>query len=561
MQKIFTAVSSFILAISIHAQDSRAWSTYYGASGGENGFSTCTDTFGNVYMAGITSSQSGMASGGFQNSFGGGNVDAYLVKFSSTGSRLWATYYGGPGDEMTFFGGKIGIAADDSGNVYLAGLTNSTSGIAANGFQNTNGGTMNAYLVKFNPAGNRVWATYYGGTLGYGYDVATDHDGNVYLAGTTFSTTGISSNGFQNASGGSSDAFLVKFNSAGNRLWATYYGGPGSDEGYRVSIDANGNIYLGGFTTSTSGIASNGFQNAYGGGGYDAFLVKFDSTGSRSWATYYGGSGDEMVLYAGDIGVETDAIGNVYLAGLTSSASGIASGGFQNTYGGGSADGFLVKFESSGGRLWSTYFGGSDNDRAYDVAVDAAGNVYIAGRTASNNAIAAGGFQNSYSGGTEMFLAKFNAAGTRLCSTYFGGSGEDFGNSLATDNAGHVYTAGGTENTTGIASGGFQNAYGGGTFDAVLVQFNTTCVTAQVEETFFDRGLNIFPNPSEGKFTITAKEMHAAELVIYDVNGQLVFSAPFDSETEIDLTGFSAGVYFIRVFDNERAFSQKIIVK
>ncbi|HLG02960.1 MAG TPA: hypothetical protein VI731_05155, partial [Bacteroidia bacterium] len=159
---IFGLFFSLFISLKLLAQDGRIWATYYGASAQEGGFTVTTDPAGNVYMAGITASQSGMASGGFQNTFGGGNVDAYLVKFDSSGARLWATYYGGAGDEMSFFGGKMGVAADDSGNVYLAGLTNSTTGIAANGFQNTIGGTVNAYLAKFGPAGNRIWATYYG---------------------------------------------------------------------------------------------------------------------------------------------------------------------------------------------------------------------------------------------------------------------------------------------------------------------------------------------------------------------------------------------------------------
>src|SRR4030095_11969305 len=100
----------FLISVTAFAQDTRIWATYYGGTANEAGFSVATDPSGNVYMAGITQSYNGIASGGFQNSFGGGIVDAYLVKFNAAGNRLWATYYGGGGDEMAFFGGKTCIA-------------------------------------------------------------------------------------------------------------------------------------------------------------------------------------------------------------------------------------------------------------------------------------------------------------------------------------------------------------------------------------------------------------------------------------------------------------------
>ncbi|MFH1005123.1 MAG: SBBP repeat-containing protein, partial [Bacteroidota bacterium] len=380
------------------AQSSRLWATYYGGTGYEyGGNSVTTDASGNVYMAGYTQSNSGIASGGFQNTFGG-VWDAFLVKFDANGNRLWATYYGGTAQD---YGNSV--TTDASGNVYMAGHTFSTSGIASGGFQNTFGeGYDDAFLVKFDANGNRLWATYYGGTAqDYGNSVTTDASGNVYMAGGTSSTSGIASGGFQNTYGGVADAFLVKFNANGNRLWATYYGGTDGDGGNSVTTDASGSVYMAGYTGSTSGIASGGFQNTLGGED-DAFLVKFDINGNRLWATYYGGTG-------GDYGysVTTDASGNVYMAGLTKSTSGIASCGFQNTFGGSNDDAFLVMFGAAGNRLWATYYGGMDYDYGYSVTTDASGNVYMAGLTKSTSGIASGGFQNTYGGGGDAFLVRF----------------------------------------------------------------------------------------------------------------------------------------------------------
>ena len=459
----------------LFAQDNRLWSTYYGGSNSDQTNSVAADAAGNVYMAGYTISTFGIASGGFQNSYGGG-YDAFLVKFDAAGNRLWATYYGGPG-----FDAATGITTDAFGNVYLLGHTASASGIASGGFQNNIGGSNDAFLVKFDATtGNRLWATYFGATSAEEiYGVATDAIGNVYIAGFTSSTSGIASGGFQNVyGGGASDAFLVKFDSGGNRLWATYYGGLGDEflfngVGVGVATDASGNVYLLGQTTSISFISSAGFQNNYGGGTGDAFLVKFDSSGNRLWATYYGGTGYDV-----GYSIATDALSNVYLAGHTNSAVGISSGGFQNTYVGGGGfgyDGFLVKFDGSGSRLWATYYGGPDSEEIYSVATDASGNVYLGGDTYSTSGITSGGFQNSLAGTENLCVAKFDAGGNRLCATYFGILHDEEGH-VAVDGFGNVYIAANTTSAVGIAAGGFQNTYGGGPLpygDAFLAKFSS----------------------------------------------------------------------------------------
>ena len=409
-------------------------------------------------------------------------------------TRFWATYYGGAKGATS-----NSVATDASGNVYMAGTTASTDSIAWRGFQDTLGRFSDAFLVKFDAGGNRLWATYYGGTLGtstFGFSVATDASGNVYLAGQTDSSTNLASGGFQDSLGGKNgNAFLVKFDSAGNRLWATYYGGALGTFGSSIATDAAGNIFLAGGTADSTGIASRGFQNTYGGGagfsyyhessvlaGGDAFLVKFDAYGNRLWATYYGGAGNESAN-----SVATDASGNVYLAGTTNSYSGIAWAGFQTNFGG-TNDAFLVKFDAYGNRLWATYYGGLYNESGYGVATDASGNVYLAGTTASNTNIASGGFQNTYGGGSTLnggdaFLVKFDGGGNRLWATYYGGQYDDFGFSVATDSAGNVWLAGTTNSDNNIASGGFQDSltYGGGQNKPFLVMFaangNRKCAT------------------------------------------------------------------------------------
>jgi hypothetical protein len=392
MQNVFGGNYDAFL-VKFNSAGARQWATYYGGIDYDGGASCAVDASGNIYMAGETYSASAIASGGFQNTFGGGTIDAFLAKFNSVGVRQWATYYGGSGDERAY-----ACVLDADGNVFVAGETTSATAIASGGFQNTLDGTSDAFLVKFNSAGARHWATYYGGPADdYGYCCAADASGNVFLAGAAKSVSAVASGGFQNTNGGSSDAFLVKFNASGLRQWATYYGGGAAEKGSFCIADPAGNVFLAGTTYSAGGIASGGVQNTFGGLN-DAFLVKFNASGIRQWGTYYGGSGN-------DIGstCAADANGNVLLSGYTNSGAGIAAGGFQNALGGG-YDAFMVMFSSSGSRLWGSYYGGSGDEFGSACALEGNGNIFLTGNTTSPSGIAYGGFQNVPGGDKDAFL-------------------------------------------------------------------------------------------------------------------------------------------------------------
>ena len=427
------------------------WLINYGGTNDDYGNSCTVDNNGNVYLAGSTGSTDNIASGGHQNYYGGLYSDAYLVKFNSAGVRQWGTYYGGSNYDW-----GNSCVVDNNGNVYLAGQTESVTNIASGGHQNTFGGYYDAFLVKFNTSGIRLWATYYGGMNNdAGQSCIIDTNGNVILAGFTASSNNIAAGGYQNTFGGDYDAFLVKFNSSGVRLWSTYYGGSGYDKGYSSTVDASGNVYLTGQTSSTTNIAYGGHQNIYGGGNgnYDAFLAKFNSSGVRQWATYYGGNKIDQ-----GYSCVVDKTGNVYLAGASTSTNNISSNGHQNAIGGFNSDAFLAKFNSSGVRLWGTYYGGSDNDFGYSSAIDECGNVFLAGETGSTSNIALDGYQNIMFGLGDAFLVKFDSTGFRQWGTYCGGNKHDVSHSFSLDNQGNMYLVGETYDFK---------------WNAFLVKFNT----------------------------------------------------------------------------------------
>jgi len=379
------------------------WATFYGGKGLNYGEGVSTDISGYVYITGFTVDSNGMATKGAYQTSSGGDIDVFLAKFSTTGAICWATYYGGIGPDIA-----AGISTDDSGNVYITGQTASSNGIANSGAYQTSyaGGNADAFLVKFDSTGARKWSTYFGGT---GYDspiaLTTDKNNNVIITGSTTSTSGIATSGaYQPTYAGDEEAFLAKFNSAGNLTWATYFG-EGVNEGDGASSDALGNVYITGFTTYSSNLATVGaYQTSYGGGNYDAFLAKFSSSGDLSWATYYGGSGEDNA-----IGVHTDISGNVYIVGGTESSSGIATtGAYQTSCGvGGSA--FLAKFSSIGALSWATYYSGNWESDGIGVALGGNNNVFITGSTGSNSGIAtSGAYQTSLEGSGDAFLAKFH---------------------------------------------------------------------------------------------------------------------------------------------------------
>ena len=445
------------------------WGTYYGGGLRDYASDVETDENSNVYLCG--SSEGGPLSyNGHQNSAGLG-YDAYLVKFDPNGNRIWATWYGGSG---TDYGG--GIALDNSNNVYMSGTTQSDGVIASGGHQNSRGGVNDAFLVKFNSAGIRQWGTYYGSiTNDEGHNVSTDLFGNVILYGQTTNSSGIASGGHQNIyAGGLHDCFLVKFNAAGTRQWATYYGGSSSDEPNGITTDASGNIFICGWTNSTNNMVTTGAHDVtFAGPNWDAFLVKFNAAGVRQWGTYYGNTGED---FGEDCAVDDN--GDIYLAGYTGSTSGIAAGGFDNSFGFGTWDAFLVKFSSNGIRIWGTYFGSSGEDFGFGCDVATSGDIILTGATSSTFGISFDGYQNNFGGGTyDSYLVKFDSFGNRKWATYYGGSAgaggpSERGVACAFDLSENAYMAGYTPSTNNIAYNGYQMTNGGGAWDAFLVKFN-----------------------------------------------------------------------------------------
>jgi hypothetical protein len=455
----------------------RNWGTYYGGSGIEYIYGSSTNSSGDVYVTGYSSSSNVLATvGAHQTNVVGGPTNAILTKFNSAGVRQWGTYYGAASGTE----GR-GCATFSTTDIFMVGYTSSTIGIATAGaHQVTIAGGEDAFIVKFNAAGVRQWATYYGGTGNdRGLGCATDLIGNIIMCGNTISSTGTSiatAGSHQQTIGGSFDAFVVKFNNAGTvRIWGTYYGGTGGSElAYSCATDNTHNIYVCGESNSSGTvIATGGSHQPNNSGGTDGFLVKFNLSGVRQWATFYGSVGYEAAHSCA-----VDAVNfHVYIAGVTSSPTStlIASAGSHQTgFGGGSFDGFLARFTASGVRHWGTYYGGASDDRGYACVKDVNSDVYLVGNTNSSNGISTvGSYQAIQTGlSDELMAVKFNSSGIRQWGTYYGGAGSDYGYTACVNTNG-LHFGGLTTTPTGtnIASvGSHQATYGGAPNDAFFAQ-------------------------------------------------------------------------------------------
>jgi Secretion system C-terminal sorting domain/Beta-propeller repeat len=317
------------------------------------------------------------------------------------------------------------------------------------------------------------WGTYFGGT---GEDEITGvavNSGNTYVSGFT-SSTGVATVGaHQTTIGGGFDAFLAKYNSSGIIQFATYFGGAGVDEALGVAFDATGSNVYIAGYTTSNGLASAGAYHSTNNGADDGFLAKFSSTGTYAWSTYYGGTGLDMIN-----GVTTDPSGNIFITGQTASTSLIASSAavYQPAING-SNDAFLAKFNSAGAVQWSTYYGGTAQENAYGITCDALGNVIFTGETNSVIDIASGGAAHTALSGTQdVYIAKFSTTGSRLWGTYFGGTGTEQGNSVACNQStGDIVIVGNTTSTSGLATAkAAQTTYGGGVQDAFIAYFSST---------------------------------------------------------------------------------------
>ena len=346
------------------------------------------------------------------------------------------------------------VGVDGAGNVYTTGFFAGTVDFGAGDV--TSNGSFDVFVSKFNSAGAHQWTNTFGGVeFDRGNEMAVDAAGNVHVIGTFDGTVDFGGSNIIN--NGNVGTFVTKLNSSGAHQWTTHFYGLGYQTGYAVAVDSSGNVYT---TGSCSGTTN------FGGGNIDCtndakiFITKLNSSGTHQWSTTLGSTDSQA-----GFGVAADGSSNVYVTGYF---YGTVNFGAGNVTSAGTGDGFVTKLNSSGVHQWTNTFGGTGDDRGLTVAVDAAGNVHIAGTFQGTAELGAGDVTSA--GATDAFVTKLNSAGAHQWTTTLGGTSSDHGNGVAVDGSGNVHIAGTFQGTADLGAGDVTSA---GQRDAFVVKLNS----------------------------------------------------------------------------------------
>jgi hypothetical protein len=302
------------------------WTRQFGSSDRDYLRGVVTDAGGDIYLAGETE-------GTLPGQVSAGGRDAFLRKYDPAGTELWTRQFGGGGGD-----GGAGVALDPAGNAYIVGTTRG----AMPG--QVTGGDYDAFVRRYDPAGNEVWTRQFGGNEGEGArSVATGPDGKVLIVGSTQGAFPEQSNA------GGFDAFITQYDVDGNALWMHQFGSDVNDYGVAVATDDSGQIMVVGSTDGALLTKSTG-------GGTDAFMSRYDSAGTPMWTEQFGG-----VYSDGALAVAMDPAGRVFVAGTTEQSAPGQPGRGQ--------DAFISCYDSIGRQQWVSEFGTDSVDMALGVAL------------------------------------------------------------------------------------------------------------------------------------------------------------------------------------------------
>ena len=554
--KISFAVAEYDRSKTLVIDPPLQWSSQQAGSGNEYAYSVVltTDATNQTLVTGTTDSPDFPVLNAYQGTMAG-NEDLFVQRLNTNGTRLWSTYYGGD----QFDGGK-GIATDNSGNAYVAGYTGGGTFPVLNNVQaGYGGGTYDAAFLKFNTAGVRQWATWYGGSgTDYSFAVCSDNAGNIFTTGYTNSADFPVVNAIYSTHATAYDAFVMKINPSSSVRWADFFGGNDDDKGRAITLDAaNANVYFTGSTLSSVLHTTNGvFQNFNASflNAEDVFIAKMDTAGQNTlFSTFCGGSDADFGQ-----GIAVDASNNVFVTGYTLSSDfptvNPGSPAYYDSTIGSTAthDAFILECNSTGTtEIWGTYYGGTSVDLGMAITADQSTGVHVTGFTSSTDFPTQAPIDLVYYQGTQadggsfndFFIGWFYSNHKMSWSTFYGGQDNDEGHSIASDVIGNVYVAG-IDSTNALVL-----KFGPGSNDGVHSIGN-------------NNDISIFPQPATDQLQLVIENSknEKGEVHICDALGKELFSFVLsEKNTSIDVSRLAAGIYFLRYISGNETAVKKFI--
>lgn len=538
------------------------WATFIGTPDSDQAEDVAMDHFGNAYVTGYTQSLNFPVSQGAFQGNSAGDYDAFVFKLNATGQREWATYYGGSAYD---FGYQIKV--DSKGNPFISGYSYSNDLFVSNG---TFSGVFDTYILKLKNDGTFQWARYFGGSGGeFTVGMAVSKTDRIVIAGFTSSQDIQTTSGaFQAAHAGALDIFISVFDSSGNALWTTYYGGSATDDAHAVNFDANENVIVGGETYSTNFPVSPGAYQTINNGNSDVYVLKFDSLGNRLWATLLGGTANEDIN-----GIAADTLGNVYVAGFSQGADFPIIGTPFQPVKKASRDVILVKFLPGGLPVWSTFFGGDSVDVARALTITPDQFILIGGETVSSDfPIFGNAFQNTKAGGYDVFYAAFDTAGTPVFSSYRGGTSSEIMLGISADTNYRVTMCGYTYSSNfPVTPGVFQTTYSGNE-DVFVWQIDSTQgVPVDTTNKGSGEGIKhfrnkrdiqvVYPNPATNHIAL---KQDVSALKIFSTNGEIVYirNKRLYKNELLDISFLTPGIYHLELIQNgSLSFCRMVVIE
>lgn len=441
----------------------------------------------------------------------------------------------------------LSVTTDLSGNAYISGYYYSPT-ISVGSFSLTNNGVGDAFVVKYNSVGNELWTKSLGGNNDdRGNAIVTDKSGNVFVTGYFQSLTMIIDS-YTLSNSGNNDVFISKFNNSGNLVWAKSFIGGGNEEGNGLASDSLQNIYLTGLFYSP--VLSTGNSTIASAGSSDIFTVKLDNAGNDIWAKSAGGN-------LNDVGnaVNTDDVGNVYVTGnFISSTLSVGSTVLANS---GNNDVILIKYDVMGNELWAKAAGGVLDDTGAGLVTDGNNGFYVTGHFHSPS-ITLGTYTLNNSGSGDGYVAKFNASGNVLSAIGMGGSADDGSNGVDIDPFGNVFVTG-YFNSSSITFANY-TLTNSGVADAFTAKLGST-VTSLIPTVLSEQDIRVYPNPSDGLFQMVSTKEKIYSIELFNELG-ICIKSKMDTgvlDFSLNISDYAPGIYFAKIYTEQHIIYSKLI--